>query len=151
MDEKAQRYIDEQIEKRRNADQEKKIRILKDLGLGEYEAKPKGAKKKDYPDWREVDGKERYCRFVPIQMTDEEFEELMKYIPEGEKQDSQMNGWQGFAIVITIISALVMLIGIGSDSEAAAIIGGSIFGYMLLFMLPIISLLSKIEHNQHLK
>lgn len=150
MDEKAQRYIDEQIEKRRNADQEKKIRILKDLGLGEYEAKPKGAKKKDYPDWREVDGKERYCRFVPIQMTDEEFEELMKYIPE-ERQEHQnqypMSGWYGFAIAITVISAFVMVAGSG----AAAIIGGCVFGYMLFFMLPIICLLVKIERNQHLK
>lgn len=150
MDEKAQKYIDKQIEKRRVLYQERKIAILKKLDLGVYEARPKGANKNDYPDRRIVDGKERWCRFIPIQMTDEEFEELKKYIPE-ERQEHQnqypMSGWYGFAIAITVISAFVMVAGSG----AAAIIGGCVFGYMLFFMLPIICLLAKIERNQHLK
>ena len=148
MDDKVQKYIDEQIEKQRKAYQDEKLKTLKKLKLGDIEKRPKGAKKDDYP---EVDEWGDHYRFIPAEISDEESEELKKHIPGEVKEEPKANGWYTFAIVVTIIAAIVMLIGFGGDSEPAAIIGGSIFGYMLFFMLPIISLLSKIEQNQRNK
>ncbi len=145
MDDKVKKYIDEQIEKQKKAYQEEKLKTLKKLKLGDFEKRPKGAKKDDYP---EVDEYGDRYRFIPAEISDEEYEELKKHIPDEVKEEPKANGWYTFAIVVTVIAAIVMLIGFGAESEPAAIIGGSIFGYMLFFMLPIISLLSKIEQNQ---
>ena len=41
-----------------------------------------------------------------------------------------------------------MLIGLNDDSGVVFIVGASVFGYMVFFMLPIICLLVKIEYNQ---
>lgn len=148
MDDEVKKYIDEQIEKQRKAYQEEKLKTLKKLNLGNIEKRPRGGKKEDYPEIDEMG--DRY-RFIPVEITDEEYEQLKKYIPDEVKEESSVNGWYTFAIVVTCIAVIVMLIGFGAESEPAAIIGGSVFGYMLFFMLPIIALLSKIEQNQRNK
>ncbi len=148
MDDKVQKYIDEQIEKQRNAYQEEKMNTLKELKLGEIKKKPKGAKKEDYPEVDEFG--ERY-RFIPASLTDDEYEELKRHIPHEEREESKQNGWCSFAIVVTFIALIVTLIGLGGENELVVIIGGSLFGYMLFFMLPIINLLAKIEYNQRKK
>ncbi len=77
---------------------------------------------------------------------------MLKYVPKGKKPVSKIvqlkSGWYIFAIVITIIAAIVMLIGLNDDSGVVFIVGASVFGYMMFFMLPIICLLVNIEYNQ---
>lgn len=152
MNEKVQNYINEQLAEERERYYEEKLSVLRQLGLGEIEYKPKGGKNEDYP---EKDDEDKRYRFIPIEITDEEFEELKKHIPSSENikfgKVAERSPWYYFAIIITVISGFGMLIGFALESETTAIISGSVFGYMSFFMLPVICLLSKIEQNQRLQ
>ncbi|MCR4828938.1 MAG: APC family permease [Bacteroidales bacterium] len=152
MNEKAQNYINEQIAHERERYEQEKNSVLKQLGLGEIEYQPKGGKKEDYP---EKDEEEKRYRFIPIEISDEDFEELKRHIPSSETietdKPSGKNSWYKFSLAVTILAGFTMLLGLLANSDTTAIISGSVFGYMLFFMLPIISLLSQIEQNQRIK
>ena len=105
----------------------------------------------------------KYYRYNPGVVTDEDYVELLKYVPNNHsKHDNdephrlnkphKLSGWYSFSIVVTIITAFVMLFGlVVDDSGIVFAIGGGVFIYMLFFMLPIICLLAKIEYNQRVR
>ncbi len=150
------KYIEEYITRRKNEieklEQIEKVGLLNKLQIGEREYRD------DYPDepyenfpFFDSSLQKRY-RLNAGEISKEDYTELLKYVPKGKKPVSKIvqlkSGWYIFAIVITIISAIVMLIGLNDDSGVVFIVGASVFGYMMFFMLPIICLLVNIEYNQ---
>lgn len=133
MNEKVQKYIDEQIRKEIKKHHEEVYKTLKRLNLGEYEVMPKRANKRDYPDKRIIDGNEKRCRFVPIEITDEEYEELVKHIPPKAPIEPLRSGWYTFAIVITIISAMALFLGLTDARAGVTIVYGSFFLWCIIF------------------
>lgn len=150
------KYIEEYISRRKKEieklEQIEQAGLLNKLQIGEREYRD------DYPDepydifpFFDSSLQKRY-RLNVGEISKEDYIELLKYVPKREKTVSKTvqlkSRWYIFAIVITIIAAIVMLIGLSDDSGVVFIIGASVFGYMLFFMLPIICLLVDIEYNQ---
>ena len=150
------KYIEEYIEKTKKEQAEEKIvnkeALLRDIAnklkIGEKEFR------KDFPDEPEFDfpyldySLNQYYRYTLRDVSDEDFAELLKYLPEDEKPEpistKRMSGWYTFIIIIMVI-AIVGSIAVAVKAESGFVALGSIIGVLVFFAQLI--LLCKIEYN----
>ncbi len=147
------KYIEEYISNQKKQNQEDKkmtvAEVLNNLKIGkkEYLKDFDGSPNMDFP-FYDME-KNDYYRYNVGEMTDEEFEELLKYVPEDSVPSKNTNGkmsfWYWFAIVLMFVG-IISGIAVAS-SERDGVIGGIgiIVGSMVFFSQII--LLSRIEYN----
>lgn len=145
------KYIQEYISKQKKQNHEDNKMYLSDvlnklqIGKKEYLSEFEGAPTVDFP-YYDVD-KDDYYRYNVGEVSDEEYEELLKYVPEDAKPDGIVRGkmsfWYGFAIVLMVVCVIGGII-IASNEDAGLGIG-IIIGSMVFFSQII--LLARIEYN----
>ena len=150
------KYIEEYIERTKKEQAEEKIvnkeAFLRDIAnklqIGEKEFR------KDFPDEPEFDfpyldySLNQYYRYTLRDVSDEDFAELLKYLPEDEKPEpistKRMSGWYTFIIIIMII-AIFGSIAVAMEAGSFFVALCSIIGVLVFFAQLI--LLCKIEYN----
>ena len=149
---KMNKYIQDYISKmqKENKEDEKMslAEVLNKLQIGqkEYLGDFKGAPTVDFPffDMEKND----YYRYSVGEVSDEEYEELLKYVPEDVNPKSATKGnmsfWYWFAIILMVIGVIGGIV-VASERHGTAAGIGIIIGSMVFFSQII--LLSRIEFN----
>lgn len=145
MHEKVKEFID----KKKEEQERLKQKHLNELGLFDTE----DATSSDYDILKYEDNVAKYYKKVPIEVTDEEYEQILK----ASKQDNNIGGNNNTAVALTVIAWIVyaagFIAGIAQETEfsfaialtywSAALIGGTMF----LGFAEIIKLLQKIVNK----
>lgn len=146
------KYIEEYISKKVEESHENQkmplADILNKLQIGErvYLGDCEGAPTMDFPFYDM--GRNDYYRYSIGEVTDEEYEELLKYVPDDTKlkvtAKGKMSFWYWFAIVLMVVG-VIGGIAVASERHGEAAGIGIIIGSMVFFSQII--LLSRIEYN----
>ncbi len=146
------KYIAEYISKQKKQNHEDKKMPIADvinklqIGEREYISSFDGVPTMEFPYYDSV--RDDYYRYTVGDVTDEEFEELLKYVPNDDKPKeifkNKMSFWYWFAIVL-MLGGIIGGIALASERETEGAGIGLIIGSML--MCSQIILLSKIEYN----
>ena len=101
MDERLKSYINDQKKKQ-------KSNILKQIGLVEKQYFTSNDNKNDYPlyDYKE---KNWYKEDV-IDISDEDYAELLKWLPKNIKTEIKKSGWYTYSIILLILNISFVLI-----------------------------------------
>lgn len=144
------KYIEEYISKQKKQSHEDNkmslAEVLNNLQIGkkEYLSEFEGAPTMDFP-FYDME-KNDYYRYNVGEVSDEEYKELLKYVPEDSMPNSTSKGkmsfWYWFAIVLMAVG---IISGIVVADDDAGIGIGIIIGSMVFFSQII--LLSRIEYN----
>ena len=151
MDERIKSYINEQKK-------EQKERVLKSIGLVEREYAPNNKEKSNnYPHY-DYKTQKAYRENV-IDISDEDYAELLKWIPIKKKQDEEnkniktgikKSGWYTYSIILLILNiSVVLILMTASIEEGEWIYFGIGFGGFIMFSLlcGIVQLLSEIKQG----
>lgn len=145
---KMNKYIEDYISKKKKENKEDEeitlAEILNELEIGEkeYLGDFKGAPKMDFPFYDMEKGD--YYRYNAGEVSDEEYKELLKYVPDKVKRDNgKMSFWYWFSIILMFI-CIIGDIALGAEENWGAGLG-IIVGSMIFFAQII--LLSRIEYN----
>lgn len=145
------KYVEEYIAKRKEeiVKEEKieRLRLFAKLRIGEKEYL------KDFPgeSWENFPNYDDYAldrfRYNAGEITDEEYNELLKYAPKNSaipEVTKHKSGWYVFSIIMMVLGCLGGLIaGLAEENAIIAIV--SILGVLIFF--STIILLCKIEYN----
>ncbi len=150
------KYIEEYISQRKQeiveddllAKQAEKEEILSKLHIGkrEYHKDFPNESEDNFPCYDSV--KNQYFRYNIGEVSDDDYIELLKYLPEEDKpkkkNNKQMSGWYTFAIIMMILCCIGGAI-CGFTEKYIWIALASILGSLIFFSQII--LLCKIEYN----
>ena len=163
MNQKVQEFINQQkIQAEYNKNMEK-AKVLNDLGLYDKEYSENPAWSEEYPDYEyDQETKEgRYFKKIPINVTDEEYAEILKYysnIAINQDENNEIkSGNNSIATVFTVIAVIIFIAGffvglyLGEEIgyDVASICWGSSFlsGMFVLGFAEIIKLLNAIKNK----
>ena len=141
MDERLKSYINDQKKKQ-------KSNILKQIGLVEKQYFTSNDNKNDYPlyDYKE---KNWYKEDV-IDISDEDYAELLKWLPKNIKTEIKKSGWYTYSIILLILNiSFVLILMTASIEEGEWIYFGIGVGGFIMFSLlcGIVQLLSEIKQG----
>lgn len=114
MNQRVQEFINQQkIQAEYNKNMEK-AKVLNDLGLYYKEYSENPAWSEEYPDYEydQETKEDRYFKKIPINVTDEEYEEILKYCKQSDnttpvnKENKVAKVFTGIAYAIFIIGAI---------------------------------------------
>ena len=146
------KYIQDYISKKKKENKEDEkmslAEVLNKLQIGkkEYLSDCEGAPTMDFPffDMEKND----YYRYNVGEVSDEEYEELLKYVPDEVNPNStnkgKMSFWYWFAIILMAVGVIGGIV-VASERHGEASGIGIIIGSMVFFSQII--LLSRIEYN----
>ena len=168
MNEKVREFLEmckeEEIRRKSETDKvtnEEKNKLLIDLGLYEEVPSPNGMYSKEYPNFIGCDenGTPMYCKYVPVDVTDEEFEKIKKCastLSSNITEDETESYKNGVATTLTVIAWVTYIVGfiaglllcdevvaLGIAEIAATFISGTTF----LGFAEIIKLLQAIKNK----
>ena len=115
MNKMVQEFIDKKKAEIENNKNKEKRKLLMDLGICEKEYSQSSAWSEEYPDYEyDQETKEgRYFKKIPINVTDEEYEEILKYCKQSDnttpvnKENKVAKVLTGIAYAIFIIVAIL--------------------------------------------
>lgn len=112
MNKIVQEFIDKKKAEIENNKNKEKRKLLMDLGICEKEYSKSSAWSEEYPDYEyDQETKEgRYFKKVPINVTDEEYEEILKYCKQSDNT-TPVNKENKVAKVLTGIAYAIFIIG----------------------------------------
>ena len=112
MNKIVQEFIDKNKAEIENNKNKEKRKLLMDLGICEKEYSQSSAWSEEYPDYEyDQETKEgRYFKKVPINVTDEEYEEILKYCKQSDNT-TPVNKENKVAKVLTGIAYAIFIIG----------------------------------------
>lgn len=150
MNKKIEEYIQKRKEELASEKEQEKINLLFQLGLAkvrrEYQRNHPGEPLAAFP-YQNANG--AHYRIVGNceEISDEEYQELLKYAPQEKKEKKKISGWYLYGQIMMILGGLGGLImAAAADDGSQAIAGiGLILGSITLFSQII--LLAKIEYN----
>lgn len=93
MNEKLKKFLDSKKDTKTQKYDETKQKILIDLGLYEKVYSPDNKPSKEFSlyEWDSVNQVNKYYKKVPIEITDEEYQEIKKYVKEEEKKEEKVS------------------------------------------------------------
>lgn len=112
MNKIVQEFIDKKKAEIENNKNKEKRKLLMDLGICEKEYSQSSAWSEEYPDY-EYDQETKECRYfkkIPINVTDEEYEEILKYCKQSDNT-TPVNKENKVAKVLTGIAYAIFIIG----------------------------------------
>lgn len=112
MNKIVQEFIDKKKAEIENNKNKEKRKLLMDLGICEKEYSQSSAWSEEYPDYEyDQETKEgRYFKKIPINVTDEEYEEILKYCKQSDNT-TPVNKENKVAKVLTGIAYAIFIIG----------------------------------------
>lgn len=112
MNKIVQEFIDKKKAEIENNKNKGKRKLLMDLGICEKEYSQSSAWSEEYPDYEyDKETKEgRYFKKIPINVTDEEYEEILKYCKQSDNT-TPVNKENKVAKVLTGIAYAIFIIG----------------------------------------
>ena len=112
MNKMVQEFIDKKKAEIENNKNKEKRKLLMDLGICEKEYSQSSAWSEEYPDYEyDQETKEgRYFKKIPINVTDEEYEEILKYCKQSDNT-TPVNKENKVAKVLTGIAYAIFIIG----------------------------------------
>lgn len=112
MNKIVQEFIDKNKAEIENNKNKEKRKLLMDLGICEKEYSQSSAWSEEYPDYEyDQETKEgRYFKKIPIHVTDEEYEEILKYCKQSDNT-TPVNKENKVAKVLTGIAYAIFIIG----------------------------------------
>lgn len=112
MNKIVQEFIDKKKAEIENNKNKEKRELLMDLGICEKEYSQSSAWSEEYPDYEyDQETKEgRYFKKIPINVTDEEYEEILKYCKQSDNT-TPVNKENKVAKVLTGIAYAIFIIG----------------------------------------
>lgn len=112
MNKIVQEFIDKKKAEIENNKNKEKRKLLMDLGICEKEYSQSSAWSEEYPDYEyDQETKEgRYFNKIPINVTDEEYEEILKYCKQSDNT-TPVNKENKVAKVLTGIAYAIFIIG----------------------------------------
>lgn len=112
MNKIVQEFIDKKKAEIENNKNKEKRKLLMDLGICEKEYSQSSAWSEEYPDYEyDQETKEgRYFKKIPINVTDEEYEEILKYCKQSDNTTT-VNKENKVAKVLTGIAYAIFIIG----------------------------------------
>ena len=151
MNQHIEKYIEERKREISRQKENEKMQLLLKLGLVEkdYYTQIGDQKKEDYPfyDPKKIMYYKLIYKEGVEEITDEEYSELLKYVPQEEEQntiDNSMSGWYYFSIFMMILGIVGgIALGIVFESFVYLI---TVILYVLIFFTQTF-LLCKIEKN----
>ncbi len=107
-----QEFIDKKKAEIENNKNKEKRKLLMDLGICEKEYSQSSAWSEEYPDYEyDQETREgRYFKKIPINVTDEEYEEILKYCKQSDNT-TPVNKENKVAKVLTGIAYAIFIIG----------------------------------------
>lgn len=112
MNKIVQEFIDKKKAEIENNKNKEKRKLLMDLGICEKEYSQSSAWSEEYPNY-EYDQETKECRYfkkIPINVTDEEYEEILKYCKQSDNT-TPVNKENKVAKVLTGIAYAIFIIG----------------------------------------
>lgn len=114
MNKIVQEFIDKKKAESENNKNKEKRKLLMDLGICEKEYSQSSAWSEEYPNYEydQVTKEGRYFKKIPINVTDEEYEEILKYCKQSDnttpvnKENKVAKVFTGIAYAIFIIGAI---------------------------------------------
>lgn len=112
MNKMVQEFIDKKKAEIENNKNKEKRKLLMDLGICEKEYSQSSAWSEEYPDYEyDQETREgRYFKKIPINVTDEEYEEILKYCKQSDNT-TPVNKENKVAKVLTGIAYAIFIIG----------------------------------------
>ena len=112
MNKMVQEFIDKKKAEIENNKNKEKRKLLMDLGICEKEYSQSSAWSEEYPDYEyDQETKEgRYFKKIPINVTDEEYEKILKYCKQSDNT-TPVNKENKVAKVLTGIAYAIFIIG----------------------------------------
>ena len=112
MNEKLKKFLDSKKDTETQKYEEKKQKILIDLGLYEKVYSPDNKPSEEFSiyEWDSVNQVNKYYKKVPIEITDEEYQEIKKYAKEEEKEEKEVSD-NPVATALTFIAWVIFLVG----------------------------------------
>lgn len=112
MNKIVQEFIDKKKAEIENNKNKEKRKLLMDLGICEKEYSQSSAWSEEYPDYEyDQETKEgRYFKKIPINVTDEEYEEILKYCKQSDNT-TPVNKENKVAKVLTGIAYAIFIVG----------------------------------------
>ena len=112
MNKIVQEFIDKKKAEIENNKNKEKRKLLMDLGICEKEYSQSSAWSEEYPDYEyDQETKEgRYFKKIPINVSDEEYEEILKYCKQSDNT-TPVNKENKVAKVLTGIAYAIFIIG----------------------------------------
>lgn len=112
MNKIVQEFIDKKKAEIENNKNKEKRKLLMDLGICEKEYSQSSAWSEEYPDYEYDQGTKegRYFKKIPINVTDEEYEEILKYCKQSDNT-TPVNKENKVAKVLTGIAYAIFIIG----------------------------------------
>lgn len=117
MNQKVQEFINQQKIQLENNKNMEKAKVLNDLGLYDKEYSENPAWSEKYPDYEydQVTQQGKYFRKIPINVTDEEYEEILKYSnidnTQIESDDVKTNS-NTIATIFSVIAVFIFILGL---------------------------------------
>lgn len=166
MNQKVQNFINQQKIQVENNKNMEKAKVLNDLGLYDKEYSENPAWSEEYPDYEyDQETKEgRYFKKIPINVTDEEYEEILKYSnidnTQIESDDVKTNS-NTIATIFSVIAVFIFILGLFLGIVLGDAIGykfsigvalicwgsGFVGGMLMLGFAEIIKLLTAIKNK----
>lgn len=161
MNQKAQDYINQKLEENHQKKLEARNRFLISQGLYEKEYSPNGNYTSEHTEseWCDETHSNKYYRTIPIEVTDEEFEEIEKAYKLSQSSNTlHASATNPVAKALQIIAVFTYIIGIilgGIEVNKTEDISGGLFywttyfvvGTMILGFSEIIKLLNDIKNK----
>lgn len=117
MNQRVQEFINQQKIQLENNKNMEKAKVLNDLGLYDKEYSENPAWSEEYPDY-EYDQETKECRYfkkIPINVTDEEYAEILKYSnidnTQIESDDVKTNS-NTIATIFSVIAVFIFILGL---------------------------------------
>lgn len=137
--------VKEFIEEKQKAILSQKNETLFRLGIYEKEYSDTCTGEYNHTEWDKSLNRIRYYKIIPIEVTDEEYKEILKYAntisDTPPKKNSFSQALYIIGIIFYIIGVISVFVGIGFGSLVAALISGT----LLLGFSEIINLLQQIR------
>lgn len=145
MNEKLKEFLDAKKEAEQKKHEEEKQKTLIELGLFEKVYSPDNKQSEEFPfyEWDDGTPTSRYYKEVPIEITDEEYQEVKKYL---KKEDETKNN--PIATGLTFIAWAVIICGfvagcVLGNIEVAGYYGGyTKFSFAVAFTYWCVALIS---------
>lgn len=166
MNQRVQEFINQQKIQLENNKNMEKAKVLNDLGLYDKEYSENPAWSEEYPEYEydQVTKEGRYFKKIPINVTDEEYEEILKYSnidnTQIESDDVKTNS-NTIATIFSVIAVFIFILGLFLGIVLGDAIGykfsigvalicwgsGFVVGMLMLGFAEIIKLLTAIKNK----
>lgn len=111
MNERVKRFLDNAVAKERELYEKEKNKTLIEMGLADKVYSDTWSAEFMYTEYDSSTSRTRFCKVVPIEVTDEEYEEIKKHVPHKNKPVEVLGSRNVVSKLLTIIAIVIYVVG----------------------------------------